>query len=69
MAKKARHLETSPSEPTIPPGKAITLLRIQVNYVTALQVNHSVYEYVVYESDIEKEFASSWTTERTSSSL
>jgi type III restriction enzyme len=28
-----------------------------VNYLTALQVNHSVYEYVVYESEIEKDFA------------
>ncbi len=28
-----------------------------VNYLTALQVNHSVYEYVVYESEVEKEFA------------
>jgi type III restriction enzyme len=28
-----------------------------VNYLTALQVNNSVYEYVVYESEVEKEFA------------
>jgi type III restriction enzyme len=28
-----------------------------INYLTALQVNHSVYEYVVYESEVEKEFA------------
>jgi len=28
-----------------------------VNYLTALQVNHSVYEYVVYDSEVEKEFA------------
>jgi type III restriction enzyme len=28
-----------------------------VDYLTALQVNHSVYEYVVYESEVEKEFA------------
>jgi type III restriction enzyme len=28
-----------------------------VNYLTALQVKHSVYEYVVYESEVEKEFA------------
>jgi type III restriction enzyme len=28
-----------------------------INYLTALQVSKSVYEYVVYESEIEKEFA------------
>jgi type III restriction enzyme len=28
-----------------------------INYLTALQVKHSLYEYVVYESEIEKEFA------------
>jgi type III restriction enzyme len=28
-----------------------------VNYLSALHVEHSVYEYVVYESDIEREFA------------
>lgn len=28
-----------------------------INYLTALQVNHSVYEYVVYESEVEREFA------------
>jgi type III restriction enzyme len=28
-----------------------------INYFTALQVEHSVYEYVVYESEIEREFA------------
>jgi len=28
-----------------------------INYLTALQVNHSVYEYVVYDSEVEKEFA------------
>ena len=28
-----------------------------VNYLNALAVNHSVYEYVVYESEVEKEFA------------
>jgi type III restriction enzyme len=28
-----------------------------VSYLTALQVNHSVYEYVVYDSEIEREFA------------
>jgi type III restriction enzyme len=28
-----------------------------INYLTALQVNHSVYEYVVYESEVEKDFA------------
>lgn len=28
-----------------------------ISYLTALQVNHSVYEYVVYDSEIEKEFA------------
>jgi type III restriction enzyme len=28
-----------------------------VNYLTALQVNNSIYEYVVYDSEVEKEFA------------
>jgi len=28
-----------------------------INYLTALQVQHSVYEYVVYESEVEREFA------------
>ncbi len=28
-----------------------------VNYLTALQVNHSVYDHVVYYSEVEKEFA------------
>jgi type III restriction enzyme len=28
-----------------------------INYLTALQVDHSVYEYVVYESEVEREFA------------
>jgi len=28
-----------------------------VNYLTALEVNKSVYEYVVYESEVEREFA------------
>jgi type III restriction enzyme len=28
-----------------------------INYLTALQVNHSLYEYVVYESEVEREFA------------
>jgi type III restriction enzyme len=28
-----------------------------VNYLTALKVNHSVYEYVVYDSEVEREFA------------
>jgi type III restriction enzyme len=28
-----------------------------INYLTALQVKHSVYEYVVYESEVEREFA------------
>lgn len=28
-----------------------------VNYLNALPVNHSVYEYVVYDSEIEREFA------------
>jgi len=28
-----------------------------INYLTALQVNKSVYEYVVYGSDVEREFA------------
>jgi type III restriction enzyme len=28
-----------------------------INYLAALQVNHSVYEYVVYDSEVEREFA------------
>jgi type III restriction enzyme len=28
-----------------------------VNYLTALKVNHSVYDYVTYDSEIEREFA------------
>jgi type III restriction enzyme len=28
-----------------------------INYLTAIQVNQSVYEYVVYESEVEREFA------------
>jgi type III restriction enzyme len=28
-----------------------------ISYLTALQVNHSVYEHVVYESEVEREFA------------
>src|SRR5207249_1011112 len=28
-----------------------------VNYLTALQVDKSVYEYVVYDSEVEREFA------------
>jgi len=28
-----------------------------INYLNALQVNHSVYEYVVWESEVEREFA------------
>jgi len=28
-----------------------------INYLTALQVNHSLYEYIVYESEVEREFA------------
>ena len=28
-----------------------------INYLTALQVQKSVYEYVVYESEVEREFA------------
>jgi len=28
-----------------------------INYLNALQVNKSVYEYVVYDSDVEREFA------------
>ncbi len=28
-----------------------------INYLTALQVDHSVYEYVVYDSEVEREFA------------
>ena len=39
-----------------------------INYLTALQVNHSVYEYVVYESEVEREFAKRLDHARTSSS-
>ena len=28
-----------------------------INYLTALQVNKSVYEYVVYDSEVERKFA------------
>jgi type III restriction enzyme len=28
-----------------------------INYLTALQVEHSIYEYVVYDSEVEREFA------------
>lgn len=28
-----------------------------INYLTALKVNHSVYDYVVYDSEVEREFA------------
>lgn len=28
-----------------------------INYLTALQVNHSIYEYIVYDSQVEREFA------------
>ncbi len=28
-----------------------------INYLSAVQVNHSVYEYVVYDSEVEREFA------------
>ena len=28
-----------------------------INYLTALQIDHSVYEYIVYESQVEREFA------------
>ena len=28
-----------------------------INYLNALEVNKSVYEYVVYESEVEREFA------------
>jgi type III restriction enzyme len=28
-----------------------------INYLTALKVNHSLYEYVVYESEVERQFA------------
>jgi type III restriction enzyme len=28
-----------------------------INYLTALRVNHSLYEYVVYDSEVEREFA------------
>jgi type III restriction enzyme len=28
-----------------------------INYLTALKVNHSLYEYVVYESEVERDFA------------
>ena len=39
-----------------------------INYLTALQVNHSVYEYVVYDSEVEREFARKLDHARTSSS-
>jgi type III restriction enzyme len=37
----------------------MTLFRNEelINYLNALQVKHSVYEYVVYESEVEREFA------------
>jgi restriction endonuclease len=38
-----------------------------INYLTALQVNKSVYEYVVYDSEVEREFASVSTSGRASS--
>ncbi|HNB53942.1 MAG TPA: hypothetical protein PK530_18490, partial [Anaerolineales bacterium] len=28
-----------------------------INYLTALKVNHSLYDYIVYESEVEREFA------------
>lgn len=28
-----------------------------INYLNALQVNKSIYEYVVYDSEVEREFA------------
>jgi type III restriction enzyme len=28
-----------------------------INYLTALQVNHSIYEYIVYDSQVERDFA------------
>ena len=28
-----------------------------INYLSAVRVNHSVYEYVVYDSEVEREFA------------
>lgn len=28
-----------------------------INYLTALQVNHSIYEYIVYDSQVERQFA------------
>ena len=28
-----------------------------ISYLTALQVQHSLYEYVVYDSEVEREFA------------
>jgi type III restriction enzyme len=28
-----------------------------INYLTALQVNHSIYEYIVYDSQVERKFA------------
>jgi type III restriction enzyme len=28
-----------------------------INYLTALQVNHSIYEYIVYDSEVERQFA------------
>lgn len=46
--------------PTAPDG-AWEMLKFEeselVNYLTAIKVNHSVYEYVVYDSEVEREFA------------
>ena len=35
-----------------------------INYLKALQVEKSVYEYVVYDSEIEREFAKRLTSRR-----
>jgi type III restriction enzyme len=40
-----------------------------INYLNALPVRRSTYEYVVYESNVEKEFALSLTNEKTLSLL
>ena len=39
-----------------------------VNYLTALQVKKSVYEYVVYDSEVEREFAKQARRSATTSS-
>ena len=38
-------------------GDAALEERRAINYLTALEVDKSVYEYVVYESEVEREFA------------